>query len=284
MRKLLCANFRRLWRSIWFWLCLFATVCWTMFAFGAECYDLIVGGQGLGTGVADAVVFDSIQPLSFIMAVFVSMFIGAEYSNKTIRNKIIVGHAKIKVYLSNYIVCVIGALIFYLTYFAIFILGGILILGPLGFPQETLIGFLCGILGTAARVAVYVWIAMLIMSKSASIVAAICVSYFALSSVHWITTSLEEPKQYMIHEYDSEIGEYIDAGMVDNPAYIESDVIRKACEFYLDFTPMGQESAYMVMDINGFPENIGWFPVYSFVFGGIFMISGVLIFRRMDLK
>ena len=88
----------------------------------------------------------------------------------------------------------------------------------------------------------------------------------------------------MIHEYDSESGEYTDAGMVDNPAYIESNVIRKVCEFYLDFTPTGQERAYMVMNITGLPKNIGWFPLCSLVFGGIFITSGVLSFRRMDLK
>lgn len=284
MRRLLCANFRRLWRSVWFWLCLLANVCWTMFAFGAECYNLTVFGQGLGTGAADSIVFDSIQLQSFIAAVFVSMFIGTEYSNKTIRNKIIVGHSKVNVYLSNYIVCVVGALVFYLVHFAIFILGGLPVLGPLEFPQETLIGFLCGMFGVAARVAVYVFIAMLIMSKSASIVVSLCVIYFALISVSWVENSLMQPSQMPINIHDPETGAVIGTEMMDNPEYIESDVLRKIYEFYLEFTPMGQESTYMSIDYLGLPEDVGYFPMYSMLFGSIFTGSGVLIFRRMDLK
>lgn len=51
-----------------------------------------------------------------IIALMVSLLIGSEFGNNTIRNKIIVGHSRTSIYISNLIVCVTGGVIIQVFY------------------------------------------------------------------------------------------------------------------------------------------------------------------------
>lgn len=42
--------------------------------------------------------------IGFAIAIFASVYLGNEYSNGTLRNKIVMGHNRIKIYLSNLII------------------------------------------------------------------------------------------------------------------------------------------------------------------------------------
>ena len=225
MRRLLRANLKRLWKSVWFWLCMAAVGAWALLGLVSECSYLMASGDGLGTGAADRIVFDMLEPMAFIMAVFVSMFIGTEYSNKTMRNKIIVGHSKTSVYLSNVIICSLGALMMYLLHFAIFTLGGLALFGPFEFPKESLICFLCGLAGVVAKTSVFVLAAMLITSKSASVIIAILVAYCMLTFVYELEYRLQQPATYETDDYNWETGEFIGTKIVDNPYYKEEKLI-----------------------------------------------------------
>lgn len=284
MCRLLRANLRRLWKSVWFWLCMAVIAAYVLFALGSECSYLMTYGDGLGTGAADSIVFGAMEILSYVVAVFVSMFVGTEYSNKTMRNKIIVGHSKASVYLSNVMICSFGALLMYLLYFAIFILGGFALLGPVEFPKETLICFLCGIVGVVAYTSVFVLVAMLITSKSASVVIAILATYSMMTFVHDLEYRLDQPATYEQDEYNWETGEVIGTEIVDNPYYIENELLRNVGAVVVEFLPHGQFSNYMRIKFIGLPENIAMYPIYSLMFSGIFIGSGVLVFRKKDLK
>ncbi len=52
----------------------------------------------------------------FAPAIFISMFIGREFDNNTIRNKVIVGSSRLLIYLSNLIVCFVAQLIMHIVY------------------------------------------------------------------------------------------------------------------------------------------------------------------------
>lgn len=285
MRRLLKANVKRLFKTTWFWLCVAASAAWTLFAFICECYNTaVLYGDGFGTGAADSIVLDTLGELTFVMAVFVCMFIGEEYSNKTIRNKIVVGHSKANVYLSNAITCILGALLMYLLHFAVFTFGGLVLLGPFQHPRETLICFLCGLVGVAAKVSIFVFIAMLISRKSVSVIVAILLTYFMMTFVLDLQYRLEQPVMYEETEYDWDTGEVIGTQIVDNPYYIKNDYIRAVCAFVVDCFPQGQDYTYSSSDYVGLPENIELFPVYSVVFFSVFTGSGILIFQRKNLK
>ncbi len=64
----------------------------------------------------------------FALALFIGQFIGTEYSDHTVRNKLIIGHPKKAVYISNLLVCSVAGIIMHLTYIiSDYIFGSILI-------------------------------------------------------------------------------------------------------------------------------------------------------------
>ena len=54
-------------------------------------------------------------PLGFILAVMISIFVGHEFSNSTISNKIISGHSRPSIYLAYFAACYLGGIIIYFS-------------------------------------------------------------------------------------------------------------------------------------------------------------------------
>lgn len=54
--------------------------------------------------------FDYATYILVLGAIFCSLFIGTEYSDGTIRNKLIMGYSRQKIYCANLIVCIIANL------------------------------------------------------------------------------------------------------------------------------------------------------------------------------
>ena len=92
MRNLLRANFSRLWKSKALWLCAAGA-----FAFSAAFLLGLRADPEGGTTLDEA--FGQVFPfLPLLYAAFLSLFLGVEYQDGTLRNKIIAGHARWKVY------------------------------------------------------------------------------------------------------------------------------------------------------------------------------------------
>lgn len=121
MRKLLSANFSRLWKDKIFWICIIAM--------------LLISGGNMLNGCRQAVIMKQegyiveLDKYYFMLApvpglfhaVFVSLFLGTEYSDGSIRNKLIVGHTRTNIYLANMIVCFTAGLCF----LAAWLIGGL---------------------------------------------------------------------------------------------------------------------------------------------------------------
>ena len=93
-----------------------------------------------------------------------------------------------------------------------------------------------------------------------------------------------QPPIFVEEEYNWETGEVIGTEIVDNPDYIENESLREFAAFLYEFFPQGQTQVYGFVDYAGLPEHIGMYPIYSLLFASIFTSSGVLIFRKKDLK
>ena len=95
MRNLLRANFSRLWKSKALWLCAAGA-----FAFSAAFLLGLRADPEGGTTLDEA--FGQVFPfLPLLYAAFLSLFLGVEYQDGTLRNKIIAGHARWKVYAAS---------------------------------------------------------------------------------------------------------------------------------------------------------------------------------------
>lgn len=124
MRKLLSSNLARLVQSKIFWV-----LEPTCFLLGCATYFLVVYntrnlGQGWLQWEAHAYFYTPIMYLPAGIAIFSCFFFGTEYSDGTIRNKLVVGHSREAIYLANLLttVCVIG-LFLLACYVPVFIVG-----------------------------------------------------------------------------------------------------------------------------------------------------------------
>ena len=97
MIKLLKAGFFRLKKDIIFYLFIFLTIGIAGFMLYRYYNNNII----FKNTYLDEIVNEFIIYIGFFIAIFVSIFVGKEHSQGIIRNKIIVGHSRVSIFLSN---------------------------------------------------------------------------------------------------------------------------------------------------------------------------------------
>lgn len=135
MYKLLNAGFYRLRKNKIFWGIIVITLC-----MGYFCLKL----KGAGSGI-DLLLLDNLVTIGLFISIFTSLFVGLEYANGTIRNKIVVGHSRIKIYLSNLIISITVGILIEFVYMLFVTIIGLPILGGLQMPISQFIKILLNI-------------------------------------------------------------------------------------------------------------------------------------------
>ena len=82
----------------------------------------------------DRLFVDNVLVIGFLMSLFTSLFVGTEYSDGVIRNKIIAGHKRMNIYASNFIMSVIVGVIIEVIYLLIIASIGIPMFGGIEIP------------------------------------------------------------------------------------------------------------------------------------------------------
>ena len=101
MSKLLTAGFSRVFKKKTFYICLII-----MAVNGVLNALSIYSDKALGyNSTLDSIFFEYVPFIPILMSVFCALFIGTEYSDGTMRNKIVSGHKRSTIYLSNFIIC-----------------------------------------------------------------------------------------------------------------------------------------------------------------------------------
>ena len=123
MSQLLRANFSRLWKSGIFRLCVLFSIGLSGFMVIMRYVDIQKHSEeyaelGIEYSSADGLMFVGALYLLFAAAVLVGIFVGTEYADGTIRNKLVVGHNRPTIYLSNLIVCAVANEIVLLSHIA----------------------------------------------------------------------------------------------------------------------------------------------------------------------
>ena len=125
MIKLLKAGFFRLKKDIIFWLFVFLTI-------GIAGFTLFRYASNENVNVhLDKIVNEFIMYIGLFIAIFVSIFVGKEHSQGIIRNKIIVGHSRISIFLANLIISTIASILCEIVYLVFVFLIGIPLFGQL---------------------------------------------------------------------------------------------------------------------------------------------------------
>lgn len=107
MRKLLAANLRRLWINKAFWISVIFTI-----SMEALCCYLLLQQQDVPM---DLLLFISLQGIGICSSVCISLFLGVEYGDGTIRNKLIIGHKRSSIYLASLFTCCVIMTSLYLS-------------------------------------------------------------------------------------------------------------------------------------------------------------------------
>lgn len=136
MNKLIYANFSRLWKSKIFWIGLILTDLLAVWILADRIHFKMISGYQLSS---DDMIFSGTVTLPFVAAVVISIFIGTEYSDGTIRNKLITGHSRHSIYFANLITSTAAVFIIYTSYLLIIVCAGIPLVGNFAAPIKILL-------------------------------------------------------------------------------------------------------------------------------------------------
>ena len=294
MSKLLRADFIRLFKSRIFWLGVIFMVGLASVAMYTNWKDSHDFPDYYNP--PDGLLLAGAAYLGIVIAVVLGIFIGTDYSHGTIRNKLSVGHSRIKMYFSNLIVCTAASMIMHIAYMAVVI--GASATGIVRkFDMQA--GNIAALIVTsfftvAALSAIFILVCMLISSRSAGVVTAIILSLALIMTSNTIYYRLLEEEYTRPYSFTimTDSGEEIEVEQpsVKNPQYL-TGAKRKVFEFFNDLLPNGQimqfsdgASGKGLGDDGEMPDHTALFPLYSLGLIAVTTAAGVLIFRKKDLK
>lgn len=219
----------------------------------------------------------------FLGGLFSAVFIGTDYADGTIRNKLIVGKSRAAVYFSNLIVCCATAGLMNLIYLlSVAGFGLILERTYTRTAEELLFRLTIGNIALFAAMALLLLIIMLVKSRSLSIVITTLFSIGMIFFALFTEGRLAEPEYFEGMMYVDENGnvQFDPEAKEINPNYIDGTA-REVLETVYHVFPSGQMSVIMESEEI---ENGGRLMLYS---AGVFLAAnlfGYLAFRKGDLK
>lgn len=275
MRKLFSASQLRLIKTKVFWFTAVFTLCFSIFS-------VLQGAKidALGNLERDLDYY-YVQPLPFfglIISVFIALFIGTEYSDGTIRNKLIVGHKRSDVYLSNLFTCFLGVLVIS----AAWLIGGLAGIPYFGLWSVGITVYvqyvIIAVFSIMAIASLLVLEAQVISNKTMSAVVTIFTALALIFAGSYFHNALLEPETTISGITISSNG--IEYGPeIANPAYIGGN-LRKVYQAMMCILPTGQ--AFLIAE----KEVIQ--PIFmcicSLAVIAVSTLVGVVLFHRKNIK
>ncbi|MCU6734106.1 ABC transporter permease subunit [Diplocloster agilis] len=276
MNKLLNANLSRLFKSRVFLVCagfmavyaVVACLFCSYYGIGVSVDVLLLSTYGLGGMITVA---------GIVMAALCSMFIGTEFSDGTIRNKLVVGHGRIQIYLANFITCAIAGIVLNLVYGILICAIGIPMFGGFQLEAGTLLCIILdGLLIMVSYAAMFNLLAMLLANKTTASVISLIGVVVVMCLCAYLILRLSEPQ--ITDLYNLVDGEYVMTRGL-NPYYIEGSK-RTISQFVIDLLPSGQS-----LQLSGMSAPYFW-PLSLYSLGVVLAANtvGILAFRKKDLK
>ena len=275
MRKLITASFSRLWKEKIFWF------VFLIMSIGSVCYNWIGYNEATKAQICvEDMIFCMLPMSSFVFALFISMRLGTEYEEHTIRNKFIVGYSRTQVYFAEYITCMVASMILLGIMLLVSTSFGLLL--SLEFQSswhELVLLIFCCVLIASVFSAMFTAISMNVGSKAASLVVSI-VFLFAILLVasFCINVLAEEPMTYSNIVITAEDGVQF-GDLIENSAYIDGTQ-RTVYELIADILPTGQTIQLNNLEF----ERAARWPVFSLIMLIIATVAGYLPFRKRDIR
>ncbi len=280
MSNLLSAGFARLFKNK-----LFHVTLIIMLAFGC-CggYNVWSDSEsGFQADLSDALFSYSLFG-ACVTAVLSSMFSGTEYSDGTIRNKIISGCSRVDIYLSNLIINIVSGAMAVLTYVVPYLAICLLTVGKSSIPIQVLItSALLSILSLMAFSAIFNAVTMLITKKAAAAVACLLLYAGLLTSGMLTCSRMQEPEFYPGYQMFID-GEAIETEPFPNPDYLTGTKL-EVYKWLADINPGAQ--AVQIFSIYAAGAAVARPLRLACCAGAVMVIitlAGAVIFTKKDLK
>lgn len=277
MRKLITANFFRFRKDRFSWCVVGILVILSLVNVfnSARSYEAMAA-SGYGMSLDDYY-FNQAPLIGAFLALLISMFLGTEFSEGTIRNKLCIGHKRDEVFLSNFISCAFASIVLTVVWL---LSSGLLfgLIGPLEMEVSQFIGCIFVAVGfSVAFAALYTVIGSLSSNKAMTIIytfASFIIFAMAASALY---DRLCEPE---MNQGMTLVGtQLVEMEPTPNPLYL-SGTIRTVCEVALELLPTGQALLLSEVDIE-YPTRA---IALSAVFTTVTLLAGSMLFRRKDIK
>lgn len=290
MIRLLNANLARLFKSVLFWVSTIGMAAFGVFACVMRYIQIkkeLEGGYDIDEqymsiyNSSDSFLFAGSVYIMFAIAVFVTLFIGTEYSDGTIRNKLIAGFSRTQIYLSNMITSAIAGIIMQVAYVAVtYCIGGMILDNHYLTAKEIALYTLSTTLSLVALSSVFTMFSMVIHSKAWSAIVALLLTMIMFITTITLYSILSAPEIFPESAYyDSEIGEIVIEEERENPSYIRGTK-REVLEFFDSSLPSSQ--IYHIIQEQGIEIDV--FAMYSAILIVASTGIGVVLFKRENLK
>lgn len=279
MSKLLSSNFSRLWKNKIFWLCMGGMLIY------AVAYMLSASQKSFSPTTGEVYTlehyyFQFLVYVGFFFAAVTSMFLGTDYSDGTIRNKLIVGHTRTSLYLADLLVIFSAGLLIMCVWF-IGALVGTTALGFFTFSTVKLLEyFLLCVFVVAAYSAINTFIAILSANKTMTVLISLALAFGLLLCASLLYNALEVPKTInsmsgiSISGVAAPIGE-----VIANPDYVDG-ILRSVFQMLLNILPTGQSINVAFLNVEH--------PCTMFLSSVVVTVGvtalGIILFRKKDLK
>lgn len=286
MTKLLSANFLRLWRNNTFWGSLGVCVgLGALAALGEFRFQVSLGADLSAPEVVQAKAllegqfFEYAAFIGILAAEFIALFVGTEYSDGAIRNKIVVGQSRLSVYFANLVTGFAASLLCMAGYMLSCLAVGAPLLGWFTKPAPLLLYAILGsVVMLAAFCAIFTFVSMNCSKKSTSVVVCLLGVFVLLILAVVINGRLEAPE--FITGYEMSVnGEVVNAVPEPNPHYL-TGLEREVYQLLYDLLPTGQSLQYAMLGFTHPAKLMG----LSALVAAVFSAAGAALFRRKDLK
>lgn len=277
MRKLLSANFFRLKKDKLFFLTL-AAVFIIAFLNIQSCAGSAADSLSNGFESSLDKYFFALAPyMGAIYAIFISLFLGTEYSDGTIRNKLSVGHTRTHIYFANYFCCLFSCLLFAAAWLA----GsapGLFLIGSFQMGTSGFLSYLLVIIGfTLTFCALFTALGMLSSNKAFSVVFSLLLWLGLILAASGLNDRLDEVAMLGGRAFID--GKFVTIEPTPNPLYLKGTV-RTVCEYLRDALPSGQ--AILMSDASIVHPTRQF--LLSLLLTAALLAAGMAAFHRKNIK
>lgn len=222
----------------------------------------------------------------FGAAAFCGLFFGADFSHKTIRNKLICGHTKGQVYLSHTLVTALATVCFSAAAMGAGAGYGLLNGRIFTLSSEALLGYiLCSLASSIAAGALAVLVAALFPNRSVGILVSLLAAFVLFCASQILCNSLNQPEtipQVTQQTLGENVTIYVpdpNLPQVPNPDY-PTGAFRIILELLWKFLPACQATQLTMATV----ESFGPLLLFSALFFALVTLIGLSLFCQKNIQ